>query len=317
MKESTGQEPRKSIKELIYELRKNIVKRKITRNLGKVVETEEKLICYVKKRKCPKDKYRCRIDCYGIKGKDKELAKLYNLDKPICYIFDKINFGSQRNYKHIVINGYNNCEIIIKDCKFYFDIDICVDGKCTIENTYIRLFYTLPIYAGNLIIKDMDINHFLKHGKDLEINLAASQNLEIINSNIGKEKERTSVTMISDEINLTNTKITGDEVCCEAKVMTTDTNSDITASNKVDLKINNLQALKLKSPTINYNNKSLLTETETISLEKEEDPLKLRRLELIELLKQLKNKVDNKNEVTINKCKFSLEAKPISRILSK
>lgn len=54
MKEATGQEPILSIKEKIYQILRNYYKNYLTNNLGKVVETDDKLICYVKKKKVSK-----------------------------------------------------------------------------------------------------------------------------------------------------------------------------------------------------------------------------------------------------------------------
>ena len=55
MKESTGQEPIKSITEIIYDMKRENTKRKLTSNLGRVVEEEDKLICYVNKRNLKKE----------------------------------------------------------------------------------------------------------------------------------------------------------------------------------------------------------------------------------------------------------------------
>ncbi len=75
--------------------------------LGTVVETSDKLICYVNKNKFKK--FQNKFYCYGINKSNLELANMYNLNKPICYLFDNINMDN----KMLVIHGYNNVEVMI------------------------------------------------------------------------------------------------------------------------------------------------------------------------------------------------------------
>ncbi len=71
----------------IYNTLRNYLKKQLTGNLGKVVEEKNKLICYVKKGKIKKDKYKCVIACFGI-AEEKKLAEAFELNKSICYIID-------------------------------------------------------------------------------------------------------------------------------------------------------------------------------------------------------------------------------------
>lgn len=163
----------------------------------------------------------------------------------------------------------------------------------------------------------MNITNYFNTTSDLNIILGADNTLDIINSSIGKEKDRTNVTIIADTINLEKTKISGEEVELESSTIITDNNSKINASKKATLKTNDLEKLNINSPSVTYNDKPLITKTESITLEKVEDPIILKRLELTNMLKQLKDKIETKNELTINKCKSNLESKPISRVLTK
>ena len=70
----------------------------ITGNLGKIVEDEDKITCYVKKSKCKKERYCYTIVCNGISKKNKELAKKYNINKPICYVLDGLKFKNNGIY---------------------------------------------------------------------------------------------------------------------------------------------------------------------------------------------------------------------------
>lgn len=77
-------------KKILYYVTRPFVKNYLTSNLGKVVEDDEKITCYVKKSKVKKKDYNYTIACFGI-GEDedkKKIAKAFKLDKPIRYVID-------------------------------------------------------------------------------------------------------------------------------------------------------------------------------------------------------------------------------------
>ena len=181
---------------LLTNIVRNFYKGYLVGNLGKVVEEEDKLICYVDKNKIKEEKYSYTIYCYGITGKDKELAKRYNLDKPVHYIIEGITLKDKKVY---IYNFHNDdCNITIKNCDFDWGCSIAANCDCTIDSTHIREFHLLMIDTKNLTIKNMDLtNELAIAGANLSIRLGATENINLINSNIGKEKERTKVSMIA------------------------------------------------------------------------------------------------------------------------
>ena len=76
----------------IYNLAREQVKKQLTRNLGKVIEEDDRLICYVNKHKCEKNIFTNTFECSGITDNDRRIAKVYNLVKPIYYVFDGLVF---------------------------------------------------------------------------------------------------------------------------------------------------------------------------------------------------------------------------------
>ena len=135
-------------------LKKDIMKI-MTNNLGKVVEEEDKIICYVEKKKCKKGKYSYVIPCFGntVRYNNKKLAQKLKLDKPICYIIENMDFD-----KRVSIFGYNDCEVIIRNCNFEQGIYSHINSKCTIDNSYIKAFLdNTSISAKNLTIQNMTI----------------------------------------------------------------------------------------------------------------------------------------------------------------
>ena len=258
---------------LLTNIVRNFYKGYLVGNLGKVVEEEDKLICYVDKNKIKEEKYSYTIYCYGITGKDKELAKRYNLDKPVHYIIEGITLKDKKVY---IYNFHNDdCNITIKNCDFDWGCSITANCDCTIDSTRIRAFHLLMIDTKNLTIKNMDLtNELAIAGADLSIRLGATENINLINANIGKEKERTKVSMIAyKNIELTNSTVNGKEV---------------------KIKSDNIDRINISSNTIVYNDKVLeQEEKKEVIIEKKDDDLTNKRLELISLLRNLKDVCEN------------------------
>lgn len=279
---------------LLTNIVRNFYKGYLVGNLGKVVEEEDKLICYVDKNKIKEEKYNYTIYCYGINEKDKELAKIYNLDKPVHYVIEGITLKDKKVY---IYNFHNDdCNITIKNCDFDWGCSIAANCDCTIDSTHIREFHLLMIDTKNLTIKNMDLtNELAIAGSDLSIRLGATENINLINSNIGKEKERTKVSMISyKNIKLTNSTVNGNEVECESKDIITNDNSSLNGTDKVKIKSDNIDRISISSNTIVYNDKVLeQEEKKEVIIEKKDDDLTNKRLELISLLRSLKDTCEN------------------------
>ena len=77
---------------------RNLIIMDITGNLGKIIEDEDKITCYVKKSRCKKERYHYTIACTGISKKNKDLAKKYHINKPICYVLDGLEFKKNGIY---------------------------------------------------------------------------------------------------------------------------------------------------------------------------------------------------------------------------
>ena len=80
---------------------------------------------------------------------------------------------------------------------------------------------------------------------------------------------------------------------------------------------NNFGEINITSPTIISNGHTLDNLKTPIILRKTKDKLKTKRIELIDMLNKIKNKVIDYNQESINEYQTTLESKPISRVLSK
>lgn len=304
-----------NIKQKLYTIIRNQLKRKFTNYLGRVVEEEDKLICYVNKRNCKKNKFEYIIKCKGIEESNQELAKLYKLDKPICYIIDDLKTAKHRIY----VFGYDDCEVIIRNCQFGFDLNVHVNNKCTIENTHVQAPSSyLSIGATNLIINNMNIHNELSISLPLHIIFGSAESIEINDSNIGKENENTRVSIISNQVlTIKNSKVSGDAVKFAAKKINADRNSTLIASEKVDLIAEDFNQINITCNNIIFNGEKIPEHKKSVILEKTTDPLKIKRLELINLLKKIKIKCQTINANEITQYQESLNKQPISKTLRK
>ena len=78
-------------KKVLYIVTRSYLKKYFTGHLGKVVEDDDKITCYVKKSKIKKGGYHYTISCFGIGDVQKKVAKVFNLNKPIFYVIDGID----------------------------------------------------------------------------------------------------------------------------------------------------------------------------------------------------------------------------------
>lgn len=299
------------IKETIYNIARNSAKKILTNNLGKVVEDEEKLICYVDKRKVKKEKYSYKIACFGISGTTKELAEAFNLNKPICYIIDGINLKRHQAY----IFGYNNCEIIIKNCNFGLNLILRNSGKCTLDNINITTgIGFLSLSANELVIKNMEKEQIEIFGSNHNIGFDADDKLNIIDCNLGNEKYNISLNA-TNELNIINSNITGNNVSCEAKKINVDEKSTLLAADKVDLKADDFNPINIIASSIVYKGEEVKTERKPVLFKKIKDSLTLRRIELIEILKRLRSKCEDINSSKALNYKESLNNQSLVRTL--
>ena len=302
----------KVIKKLGLNILKKDVIKTITNNLGKVVEEEDKIICYVKKKKCKEDKYHYTIPCFGnaYQYNYKELAQKLKLNKPICYIIENIDFD-----KSVSIFGYNDCEIIIRNCNFEQGIYGHINSKCTIDNSYIKAFLdNTSISAKNLTIQNMTIKNELY--SNCQLKFSADEKLEIIDSNIGKLNEQTTIILESgNNINLVNAKIESDVIAVKAKAISANEKGNLIAD-KLNLNIEEFNNLNIKSPLIVYNGQSIIN-VKNQNLSKDDLLLNLKRLEFLEVLKKLKAKCESINNAKISEIKQELDNQSIVKVLKK
>ena len=123
--------------------RENHLKRFIS-DIGKIIEEEDRIICYVKQK--PLNKYKENEGTYNLKLNDmdlitegiKEITEEFKLNKPVYYIFDGIKFNTSLEITSIGTN------IIFRNCTFNKNINIYCDKEVIFENNkFIYLSFSL------------------------------------------------------------------------------------------------------------------------------------------------------------------------------
>lgn len=347
-----------NLKHILYQktykiLRKYLIQ-SFTDNLGKIEETDEKIICYIDKKNINKFKnnYFYEIDLYGLMYLDSEykiFANKYNLEKPVEYIFENITFDDK-----IIISATDGTHIIFKNCKFKDNIVFRWADKVTFENnkyydngcnsyklgadTY--LFHKQGMINKLTLINDNFINsktdhHPTKFGINLNLNT-----IEIINSNIVIDnslkikdqlmiKNHGGIIITAENTIIKNSNISAPELYLDSKNIEIDENSKITATNGVIIENQNNSEFIISNIDTNY----LVYNREEINKQKEPNKkeenkyirknnnnsviLTNSRIRVVNILKEIKEKTIKSNEERLIEVKKELESSKVKKILKK
>ena len=147
-----------------------------------------------------------------------------------------------------------------------------------------------------------------------DILFAAKDKIEVIDSNIGNQKENIIITLrATNKLNLINSNIVGNKLECKSNVITTDKQSSLVAVDKIILQINNFNPININAPTIVLNKEEI--SNKSTEIKRVTDPLTKKRLELINILKQAKIQCESINSQKVLESEEELNSRPVSRIL--
>lgn len=264
------------------------LKKKITNNLGKVIEENDKLICYVNRKKCKSNKKEYNIIC--INRLDRDIIDKYGLDKDIYYVFDDLDFNKKVN-----IIGDEKSHISINNSKFDYGLSIYTDGRCSLDRTFIRAYNLFVVHAYDLEIKDMNICNVMSAlNYNLIVNLEVDKKLDVINSSIGQLKTNTKIMISSEKFSALNSKISADNVLIDSNNILFD-NSVIIGNREVELINNKFKNVDVKSSNIIYNKNKINKSSEIVSLSDMLDLSVVKKVELIDFLKKVKQECNTCN----------------------
>lgn len=316
---------KKKIYKKIYSLLRNKILNDITRNLGKVVETDDNFVCYVDNKQLKKYKKGKYMPTYDLMLKSKkmysdEILNAYKVNKPIHYVIEGMNFDNA-----LIIRGPSDSNITFRSCMFKDEITISSNSDIILENNkYYNLcsFYTrksrcfLNVEAKNItFINDYFINselghHPTKFGIDINTN-----NLKIINSTFDMKKDDGMILIRSKNVDIKNSDINcyksiylkSDEINTEGCLINSKT--EITIENK-----NNNDVLGFTSPKTIYNGVDLSNyyciTPHTLELQKA-------RISLIEKLRKLRDKCISINSTELKEVENTLNNRSVIKTMKK
>ena len=312
--------------------------KKITKNMGEIVEEPDKFICYIKQEKLNKNinfGIIDHLDLFGLiaTSEDKKMLKKYDLTKPIYYVFDNIVFDNTLSLSSV------NSNVIIKNCTFKGTIELRWNENITFENNKYEatkpLFVENPCFIydrrgiGNITFINENIGDSKDKNQSLDnivISLKAS-NIRLINTSINISNPGILI-LKANEINIENSSISGEKVSIVSNSINFE-NSKIKANEAVTIKNkNNDFGGKVISPIVVYNNVDLSEKEGITYIDKEtvnqrndelrfEKELKNARLLLIEKLKEIRDNCNKVNDKEIEKLRNEIERKSVHKVLSK
>ena len=108
----------------MYNIEKEKAKKLLFGDTSTIVENENNITCYIKRNRIKKIGQDYIIRCNGIGNEERSFAKEFNLDKPVYYVLEGLEFIDGA----VQIYGYNNPHVLIDNCNFDLGAHIYVLG---------------------------------------------------------------------------------------------------------------------------------------------------------------------------------------------
>ena len=298
--------------------------KKITNNIGEIEEYDDKFICMVNQKKLDSFNIKNRygtIELAGIDLLDSECIKL-NVNKPLQYIFDEIKFNNS-----LTFYGTNDVQVSFRCCEFMKNINILFfDGTLIFQdneyqsNWYDSFLNKDFLYGRKInkimIFEEKYINSNLKNKlANFGFNVEAKY-IDIVDSKL--EVRNPGVCYIkADKLSINNSEIITDELYIDANQI--DSTSDIHSKNITINNKNNNTISNIYANTFIYNNMLLKDDDkiEPITIDKEKLDKQKLKINIVNLLNQLKIQCESLNKQELEEKEIELNGREISKILKK
>lgn len=302
---------------IIDNLRRKRAIRNITGNQGFVVETEDKIICYIQKEKCKKEKsYYEGVTTYCIRlfnEKYREILEKKFQDKKLVYVLDGLDF--KENVK--IISG-EDCDLEIKNCKFSGNLEIStyVDN-CIIKNTSVNpsdINGEIYIVGQRLVIDNVRIGQTDNQSYPYfrKACISAIDLVEVKNSKIG----------IGDIIlgrgtkciNVINSILSAKDISIWSQKISSKS-SQLIANNKLEIKTDDFDSLKVKTPFIHFDGVFLNHRdgSKFYSLKPTNEKQNYRRA-IIEQLKRIKGNLEEQRRQILDGVGKQIDSQRVARL---
>lgn len=318
---------KKKSKLKIYETARQAYLKKWIPNIGKIVEEEDKIICYVDQKAI--DRYKCNKAIYELRlnGMNqvtegiKETVENFRLNKPVFYIFDGIEFSTGVK----ITSHWSN--VIFRNCIFNKNIGIIWGDEITFENNkyidhcdvyfYGKCFLTANIVKKLTFINDNFVNGYdLKKYGDAHFGMRIDANeVEFINTKVDAEYPAT-INIKAERTRIEKSELKANEVYVDSQSIYF-ADSSVIAQNGVMFENANCDfSGNIQAPIVFYNGTDLANNTrKTHSINEEESTLKEARKNLIKKLRNLCNYCQQLNDNKIQDIKDKFNDQTVVKIL--
>ncbi len=310
---------KKKAKLKVYNEARQLYLKKSICNIGKIVEEEDKIICYVDQKSI--DRYKGNNPLYKLRlnGMNqvtegiKETVENFRLNKPVYYIFDGIEFSTGLEITSLWSN------VIFRNCTFDKNIGIIWGDEITFENNkytdhcdvyfYGKCFLTADRVNKLTFINDNFVNSydFKKYG-DARFGMQIDvKEIEFINTKVDAEYPAT-INIKAERTRIEKSELKANEVYVDSQSIDF-ADSSVIAQNGVMIVNANCDFVgKVQAPIVFYNGTDLANNTsDTHMVTEDEATLKEARQNLIEKLRNLSNYCQqlNNNRVQCIQDKFN------------
>lgn len=315
----------KAKKKIYNEARKAYLMKSIC-NIGRIVETDDKIICYVEQEALDKYKEKRPIYDLSLRGMNvvtdgiRETTEAFGLDKDVEYIFDGIKFENGLKFTSTW------CNVVFKNCTFEKSIYITWGNEITFENNkYIDDFdvYFLGncFLTANMVKKITFINeNFVNSSKyvyskpifGMKID---AREVEFIDSVVVCQNTG-GIKIDAVQTKLENSAFIGDHFFIKS---TSIKSSDTVITGKESVTIQNSNCDfdgEVKSKMIVYNGIELSAKSdEKVKVDVDEVKLRCQREKVIQELRRIRDYCLLVNEEKIQKVRDELNSDTVSKVL--
>lgn len=310
----------------LYRKFQKLILEDITSDLGEVKIYDDKIVCFVDNKNLKKYRKGKHLSTYNIYFKTKKMysenaINLYELNKPIHYIVDGMNFNNAT-----VIVGPED-SIHFKNCTFNDGFDILTDGEVIFENNKYKDSYGIytSIVSGFFkaraksitFINDRFINRTDKTNKTrpaFNVDIIAN-NITIKNSTFDLKEDDGEISIKTENLLLQNSDIKcSKKIKIEAQNIDSENSLVLSNSSLIINAASNKNILSLASPEIIFNGTNM---TKYSTITRETLNLQKSRTALIEQLKALRDCCVLENDKEIENQTIKLNKRSVEKTLRK
>lgn len=300
--------------------RKNYIRKTIS-SIGKVVEKDDGIYCYVSQKRINEEFGRDGTYCLylcGFPAFDGEMLDKLNLRKPVYYVFDDIIFKGALDF-----NAYH-ASVIFKNCTFnnsiysYHADDVTFEGNKYFDSyptySYGDCFFTIRNIDKLTFVNDSFVNGADRHATKFGMKVNANK-IHFINARIVSSVQ-SSLNITADEAVITDSDVIGGEVYLDVKSITTSYGYIISSNGVIIENEYGDFCGKVLAPVIFYNGVDF-SHTRRLMVDNDMAELHHARVKLIDELRSLRDMCEEESGHIIMDVKRSLDKRTIKRVFKK